>query len=54
MDPNRNLGQLGHFEYFAKEKIPYAIQRYKNESLRLMTVLDIHLKNRDWVATGTI
>jgi GST-like protein len=37
---------------FAKEKIPYAIQRYTNENLRLLTVLDIHLKDREWVAAG--
>jgi len=36
-------GQLGHFLNYAPEKIPYAIERYRNEFLRLMKTLDDHL-----------
>ena len=33
------LGQWHHFRNAAPEKIPYAVDRYKNESLRLLGVL---------------
>ena len=44
------LGQLGHFASYAKEKIPYAIERYTNESKRLMGVLDRRLAEAQFVA----
>ena len=44
------LGQWHHFQSAAPEKIPYAVDRYKNESLRLLGVLDAHLKDREWLA----
>mgnify|MGYP005994312923 CR=1 FL=1 len=44
------LGQWHHFRNAAPEKIPYAVDRYKNESLRLLGVLDAHLKDREWLA----
>ena len=43
------LGQWGHFSRSAPEKIPYAIDRYFNESLRLLGVLDKHLTNREYI-----
>ncbi|MEF3083464.1 glutathione binding-like protein [Luteimonas sp. SMYT11W] len=43
-------GQYGHFNVYAPEKIPYAIDRYTNEANRLLQVLDTHLKDRDFVA----
>ncbi len=44
------LGQLGHFAVFAKEKIPYAIARYTEESTRLLTVLDKRLGEAPYLA----
>jgi GSH-dependent disulfide-bond oxidoreductase len=44
------LGQAGHFANQAPEKIPYAIQRYFDESLRLIKVLDRRLSERDYLA----
>ena len=43
-------GQYGHFNVYAPEKIPYAIERYTNEANRLLQVLDTHLKGRDFIA----
>ncbi|KAF8340274.1 glutathione S-transferase [Cantharellus anzutake] len=37
-------GQAIHFTRYAPEKIPYAINRYTNETKRLFTVLDDRLK----------
>jgi GSH-dependent disulfide-bond oxidoreductase len=37
------LGQHGHFALYAPEKIPYAIQRYRDEAARLYHVLDAQL-----------
>lgn len=44
------LGQNHHFSQYAPEKIPYAIDRYRNESHRLYGVLDKRLKDRDYIA----
>ncbi len=38
-----NLGQFGHFTVFAKEKVPYAIERFSAEVDRLFNVLDQQL-----------
>lgn len=43
-------GQANHFGRFAKEKIPYAINRYLEETKRLYGVLEIRLKDRDYLA----
>jgi GST-like protein len=43
------LGQYFHFANSA-ENIPYAIDRYKNESLRLLGVLETQLNNRGFLA----
>jgi GST-like protein len=44
------LGQAGHFVNAAPEKIPYAIDRYANESARLIKVLDTQLANTEYMA----
>lgn len=44
------LGQNHHFSRFAKEKIPYAIDRYVNETKRLYQVLDTQLIGQKFVA----
>lgn len=46
------LGQHGHFALYATEKIPYAIERYRNETLRLYGVMDKRLEGREWLAAG--
>jgi GST-like protein len=43
-------GQNGHFNHAAPEKIPYAIQRYEQETARLFGVLDKRLADREFVA----
>ncbi|MBT8764619.1 glutathione binding-like protein [Metapseudomonas boanensis] len=43
-------GQNHHFNRFAPEKIPYAIQRYVKETARLYGVLDKHLADRPFAA----
>ncbi len=44
------LGQAHHFLRFAPDIIPYAIERYSKEAVRLYTVLDSRLGGRDWIA----
>ena len=43
------FGQYNHFALFAPEKIPYAIERYTQESKRLLHVLDRRLEGRTFV-----
>ena len=43
----RSLRQLVDY---AKEQHPYAIERYTNEMLRLLAVMDNHLEEREWFA----
>ena len=43
------LGQHGHFALYAREKIPYAIDRYRREALRLFKVLDQRLQGREHI-----
>ena len=43
------LGQNHHFGFYAKEKIPYAIDRYRRETSRLYRVLDTRLEGRDFI-----
>jgi len=43
------FGQLNHFKRFAPEKIPYAIERYQKETLRLYDVLDRQLAEREFI-----
>jgi len=44
------FGQFAHFFYYAREKLPYAIERYQKESERLMRVMDQHLAERTYFA----
>jgi GST-like protein len=44
------IGQTGHFVNQAPEKIPYAIQRFINESVRIIGVLNAALADRDFLA----
>jgi len=43
------LGQAHHFNRFAPEKIPYAIERYNKDAQRLWGVLDKRLEEREFV-----
>lgn len=43
-------GQNGHFNNYAPEKIPYAIERYVKETERLYGVLDERLAGREFIA----
>ena len=45
------FGQLNHFKKFAKEKIPYAIERYEKETLRLYGVLDKQLADKEYLCS---
>ncbi|KAF2200763.1 glutathione S-transferase II [Delitschia confertaspora ATCC 74209] len=42
-------GQANHFNRFAKERIPYAMQRYTGETERLVGILDNHLSSTDYL-----
>ncbi|MFN4165090.1 MAG: glutathione binding-like protein [Ferrovibrio sp.] len=44
------LGQTHHFVRFAKEKVPYAIDRFTTETQRLYKVLDGHLAKNEFLA----
>ncbi|MEM9219045.1 MAG: glutathione S-transferase N-terminal domain-containing protein [Cyanobacteria bacterium P01_F01_bin.150] len=44
------FGQLGHFKNSAPEKMPYAIERYQKETIRLLGVLEGQLANHGYVA----
>src|ERR671933_695027 len=46
------LGQNHHFSQYAPEKLPYAIDRYVNETNRLYGVLNNRLADRPFVAGG--
>jgi GST-like protein len=43
------MGQWGHFMN-APEKIPYAIKRFQDESIRLLNVLNQHLNTNEYLA----
>ena len=43
------FGQANHFNNYVKEVIPYARERYNNESVRLYRVLDNRLRESAWV-----
>jgi GST-like protein len=45
-----NCGQNHHFAAYASEKIPYAINRFVNETNRLYGVLNKQLAGRDYIA----
>lgn len=46
------LGQNHHFRLYAPEKVPYAIERYTNETNRLYGVLNKRLADREFIAGG--
>ncbi len=43
-------GQTNHFRLYAPEQIPYAIERYTNETNRLYGVMNKRLADRDYLA----
>jgi GST-like protein len=43
-------GQIGHFNVYAPEKVPYAIDRYTRETNRLYGVLNGRLADREYIA----
>jgi len=43
------FGQLNHFKKYAPEQIPYAIQRYTKETLRLYGVLNQQLAHNEFL-----
>ncbi|WP_415717484.1 glutathione binding-like protein [Roseibium sp.] len=46
------LGQNHHFRHYAPERVPYALERYFNETHRLYGVLNRRLEGREFVAAG--
>jgi GST-like protein len=44
------MGQANHFRNAAQEKLPYAIERYTNESHRLASVMDKRLSEAPYLA----
>ncbi|HEY2388601.1 MAG TPA: glutathione S-transferase N-terminal domain-containing protein [Candidatus Binatia bacterium] len=44
------IGQVGHFVNQAPEKIPYAIQRFIGESVRIIGVLNTDLAGQEYLA----
>jgi len=43
-------GQLSHFVNYTKEDIPYAHKRYADEYDRLLAVMDVRLRDREYLA----
>ena len=43
-------GQLNHFKHYARENLTYAIARYADEVNRLYGVMNIRLKDREFLA----
>jgi GST-like protein len=43
-------GQAGHFNVYAAQKLPYAIERYQRETKRLYGVLNGRLADREFIA----
>lgn len=44
------LGQNHHFNHYAPQPVPYAIERYQQETQRLYRVLDKRLQDSPWLA----
>jgi GST-like protein len=44
------FGQYNHFNKYAPEKIPYAIDRYQKETLRLYAVLNDRLAKTEYIS----
>ncbi len=47
------FGQMGHFHKYAPEKVPYAMNRYEKEAIRLFGVLDKQLSTNKYIAGDT-
>ena len=43
-------GQTHHFRHYARQKLPYAIDRYTNEVIRLYGVMNRRLEDREFLA----
>ena len=43
-------GQLSHFVNYVKEPVPYAHDRYSDEYDRLLAVMDVRLRDREYLA----
>ena len=43
-------GQLSHFRNYARESVPYALERYANEYDRLLAVMEVRLRDREYLA----
>jgi len=43
-------GQLSHFVNYAREPVPYAHERYAKEYDRLLAVMDVRLRDRNFLA----
>jgi len=43
-------GQLSHFVNYVRDEQPYARQRYSNEYDRLLAVMDVRLRDREFLA----
>jgi GST-like protein len=46
------FGQAGHFTLYAKEQVPYGIERYSNEAKRILGVMDGQLGRHRYLAGG--
>ena len=46
-------GQAVHFQHFAPEKLPYAVNRYVQEAKRHFAILDAHLAHRRYMLGET-
>ena len=44
-------GQLFHFSVYADQKVPYMIDRFDKEVIRLLGVLDKHLADREFISS---
>ncbi|MFC3396217.1 GSH-dependent disulfide bond oxidoreductase [Brenneria rubrifaciens] len=44
------LGQNHHFNHYAPQPVPYAMERYQQETQRLYRVLDKQLQKNTWLA----
>jgi GST-like protein len=44
------FGQFGHFKVYAKETVPYAIERYGTESKRILGVMEKQLAKNAYLA----
>jgi GST-like protein len=43
-------GQLSHFVNYVQQEVPYALKRYADEYDRLLAVMDVRLRDREFLA----